>query len=140
MNRSPNVMAMISGWSRHGVPSWWMISQSSSTSFRMCAVALRPRMSVKEPASGLRSIKFVSFMKKRSLHHSDFISRNFNYTLAIMIEQTHLPYSSFENFRFSMFKPDVNGFLLCLSLCLFAYWSNIATLSLNDSWNIQFKR
>lgn len=46
----------------------------------------------------------------------------------------HLPYSSFENFLFSMFEPDVNGFLLCLSLCLFAYWSNIATLSLNDSW------
>lgn len=46
----------------------------------------------------------------------------------------HLPYSSFENFLFSIFEPDVNGFLLCLSLCLFAYWSNIATLSLNDSW------
>lgn len=129
LNKSPNVIAIISGWSRHGVPSWWMISQSSSTSFKICAAAFLPRMSVKEPATGL---KLNIYFKKCIIKNSIFV--NYIIIIIIFILKTHLPYSSFENFCFSMFKPEVNGFLFCLSLCLFAYWSNIATLSLSFSW------
>jgi len=145
---SPNVMPIMLGWSRHGVPSWLIISQSSRIPFSMWAFALRPRRSDKEPASGLKSVdenETVNCQLKsyRSLvftlrggEHKIHVA---GFDLDFLKLFAYLPYSSLENLGFSMFRPDVNGFLLCLSLCLLAYWLNIATLAPRDSFKSDTK-
>lgn len=140
-----------------------MISQSSRISFSTWAFALRPRRSDKEPASGLKragslnqKISSILTRPRRFINQSsqlinyklkDFprklnpsprvifaVEENGRNRVKSLQDLTHLPYSSLENFGFSMFKPDVNGFLLCLSLCLLAYWLNMATLAPKDSF------